>query len=673
MDTSYSNNSLIYWKWDNSSLEEQSIIEKVSDLCSRTKMQYVSLGLHWVEKEFFDEELLAALKVCSRELHKHGRKFIVEVCSRKEGEAFFRSFPNDIAYLTTATEVQLDDHGKGRAEVDTSKAPHFWRISQHQAKILCGYTLVKGEGNRFESGSQALIKEGIVLETDPSGKSSVEVDLGGKLADKQAVVFVGVPQPIPDLASENINKLYTQMLDALKGINVDGLMSDEWGYDVNFGIDENPEDPKMKGEVFFKHISYSKNFDKSYQDLSGESLLENLLYLFYEDDGNRGRSIKAVNDYHKTFRSIMRRNDEDMYRLAKEKLGDETFYGAHPTWWGNNYKQNFEGFKNGFYWWEAKRDIAQTDEIVIMPIRTALAHKWESPYWYNMWYSMGTRDIKTYYRESWENLRFGGRTHYLSYECPNEQVVLELKPEPLLENIEEMDRLIRTTDPYQKAAADSRVLILFGMENSLNWFYNDQVSPPWYPEHKVLSKVLECTDRVFADYLCDLVPTSEIINGSLKIDEGKVTYGSQEYDAVVLLGPDSMEPGVFTFISKLDPSRLMVAGDFSDYYDGSPLSDEDISILKRGIYEEDLYCPEKIVSVLKEWDIDANRFDNGCVMQDGSIIFTAEGKQASGNPLRVEASYKDTHISFEGEDFLLLRKGDKGFQPHYLKGNLSIK
>ncbi|MDE6274771.1 MAG: hypothetical protein K2L87_06980, partial [Clostridiales bacterium] len=78
-----------------------------------------------------------------------------------------------------------------------------------------------------------------------------------------------------------------------------------------------------------------------------------------------------------------------------------------------------------------------------------------------MWYSMGTRDINTYYVETWRNLRFGGRTHYLGYECPNEAVVLELKPQGMLESIEDMDARVRMYDGVV-SQPDCKLLLLFG-------------------------------------------------------------------------------------------------------------------------------------------------------------------------------------------------------------------
>ena len=664
------NKSVIYWKWDDTILESD-LRGKFEDLCSRMDVGSVFIGLHWIHHRFLDTEVQEALRLCCRELHSRGIRLISEACPRNEAATFFERHPGEVAFVTTATEVALDGEGKGQALVDTSPIPHYWRTIRHVGPTLLRAFLVEKTGERRYAPDSAEPADAAVrLRPAEENHTLVSVDAGAGAAWKTAVVFVGIPQPIPDLASDAFGAFYARLLRPLKEIGMDGVMSDEWGYDVIIRTKEAEGEPNYykKPVIYFEHVTYSDNFARRYRELCGRELKDDLLRFYYTEDGRRERSIGCVNDYHAAFRDIMRRNDETMYRLCKEILGPDAFYGVHPTWWGNNFLQNFEGFKNGFYWWEAKRDIAQTDEIVLLAIRTALAHKWGGDCWYNMWYSMGTRDIRTYYRDTWASVRFGGRTHYLGYECPNEAVVLELKPEGLLEKIEEMDARVRLLDPVQNAMPDCRVLVLFGMQNALNWYYNDPPSPPWYPRHKVLSTVLECTDRIFGQFLCDLVPTTEVENGSLFADGGRVRYGSQDYDAVVLLGADSLSPACFPFLQKVDPARLIVAGEALTFDDGAPLSDACRKVLDRGVRLSSLDCAQEVIETLKGWGIAGNRFENGCVLQDGSLLFTAEGLEASRNPLSVHIRHGELSVDFEGEDFLFLQYRDGDYAPLYPAG-----
>lgn len=667
------NKSVMYWKWDDSIIASD-LVWKINDLCDRFDLGSIFIGLHWIHHRFIDPEVQNALKLCCDEFHRRGVRVISEACPRNEAATYFEKYPEEIAWLTAATEITLDENGCGSAEVKVPPVDHYWRTIEHvKPAELVTFLIEKTGKGTFAPGSDRKVSG--ITTVSPEGKTArVQVDAGKDGAGKCAVVFVGIPQTIPDLASDGFGEFYEFLLRTVKEAGVDGVMSDEWGYDVILDVENADTDPQAyrRRELYMEHLTWSKGFDRRYSQVCNRSLKDDLLRLFYTEDGNRAASIRCVNDYHAAFRAIMRSNDDTMYELCKKVLGPDAFYGVHPTWWGNNYLQNFEGFKNALYWWEAKRDIAQVDEIVIMAIRTALAHKWGGDTWYNMWYSMGTRDIKSYFRDTWNSVRYTGRTHYLGYECPNEAVVLELKPAGLLESIEEMDARVRPLDPVQNAMPDCRVLVLFGMQNALNWHYDTQVTPPWYPRHKVLTPVLQTADQLFGKYLCDLVPTTEIENGSLIADGGKVRYGTQTYDAVILLAPNSMSASCYSFLQKVDPRRLIVAGKATEFADGTPLTARCAAVLDRGIRLESIECADKLAEVLADWGIAPNRWDNGCVAQDGSVTFTAEGLKATGNPLSVHVCHGDTRIDFEGEDVLFLQPHGDGWKAVFPAGKCLI-
>lgn len=384
-----------------------------------------------------------------------------------------------------------------------------------------------------------------------------------------------------------------------------------------------------------------------------------MLHCYFAPVGAEHVRIAAINQYVSVLRGTMADNDREMMAAMKEILGPDKFYGIHPTWWGSVDSLNFEVFKNGFYWWEAERDIAQTDETVIMPIRTALAHKWGSFFWYNMWYSMGTLDINTYFKETWNNLRYGGRTHYHGYECPNEAVVLELAKEGMLEQLEEMDARVRQIEPYQTSQPDSRVLVLFGMEAVSNWKLCGKPHPNWTPQNVNLDLVLNTAAELYDTLIFDLVPTTEIANGSLVFQDGKVVYGTQDYDTVVLLFPESMDKSCFDFIRKLDAEKLLIYGNSTMYNDGLSLSEEHKEILDKAKVRED-EVPEvsRIAEDILATGAAKNRFENGCIFQDGSAVFTGDGTKNKGNKLQVDCELSGHKIAFTGEDFLFIRLND---------------
>lgn len=629
------NKSIMYWKWDDSNLDQATLEEKINDLTARTEITYISIGTHWCKLSYDDPTRNYYMGECARLLHEKGRKVIFERCPRTEGLAFLKKYPTECCYLVKLCPIPLDKDGNGKIQIDFDPVYHYTAVFNQDGEheLLKTWAFKSVGDDTFLDGSLAEITSVSSSISAEEKKIIISVSGAPEKCDK-AVVAVAFKQPIPDLASDKLPSFYEELMVFAKAAKLDGAMSDEWGYDVILHI--NTPNPYDDNTLSMEHLPYSQNFDRFFKERTGYGLLENFLFLEYAPEGNTDKRKKTINDFLHAYRALMAKNDEDMYDLTKKYLGKDSFFGVHPTWWGSVDKLNFEFYKNGFYWWQAKRDIAQTDETVIIPIRTALAHKFKSEYWYNMWYSMGTRDIKTYFTETYQNMLFGGKTHYLGYECPNESVVLAFKPQGLMEQIEEVDVNARMLDGVL-SQPDSRVLVLFGFDAVGNWAEATTALPPWTPKNKRLDYVLNTTHELFNEYLCDLVPTDEIDNGSLKLNCGKPVYGNQEYDAVVFLYPVDLNDAENNFINALNVPLLCT--------DSAKVSE--------------------IVEFLKKSGIEKNRLINAAKMQDGSRIFVSDGKKPSGNDLNIDVDFYGK-VKFKGEDFLYISPdGKKIISPKY--------
>lgn len=577
---------------------------------------------------------------------------MVECCIRGEAEPFCREYPGEPAYLVSLYDGEADHQGAIRFPHEP--VWHYWRCSggNGEHRVFAAYRLKKTGSHTYESlekldkfTSRAIsTKDGFEIEV-----SSPEIREGETLA-----AVVGFPQPIPDLAHPKLLTYFHQMARHAADLGADGAFSDEWGYDVILKIVQpNPYDDR---ELNLRHLSYSEHMERRYQDTYGESLLDAMPDLFCAGSQRR---VELVNRYMRLLREICTQNEEEMYQVVKEELGPDAFWGVHPTWWGSVDKQNFEFFKNGFYWWDARRDYAQTDEMVSCSIRTALAHRFDSPVWYNMWYSMGTRDISTYYTETWNNLRFGGRTHYLGYECPNEAVVLDLRPKGLLESIERMDQRIRLFDGLD-SQPDCRVLVFFGYEAVSNWA-DVGLEIPWTPENPRLMKVLQTSDKLFQSCLCDLVPSYAVENGSLTVDaDGKAHYGNQTYDAVIALYPNGMTQEAERFLRSLDPEKLILCG--TEQW-------RDLAAKGASVFA-DIPAAANLAAMTDNMGVPRNRTESGCVLQDGGMIFTGDGKLPTGNPLQVELDLGGKQIRFHGKDALWISAD--GAQAIFPEGTLTV-
>lgn len=677
------NSTILTWKWEDITMSVDMEAE-IAELASRFSPSMLCISLHWVHKSFDDAELQNKIKECQYYLEKKGIRLIVETCPRNEAAGFYQAYPEEsVAYLAHYETLTLDENGFGEKELPVETIAHYWRFSPDYGieKIYSAVCFTPGtKYMTYEPDSLRPLQDVSLKHCGDFNRITVRA--GKENAGKTAYVSLLTRQPIPDLASDRLPDYFRKMAGILKNTSpaIGGTFSDEWGYDVILKISEpNPYDDN---NLFIRHLSVSDAFAAKYAaQFPGCSLEEDFFHLQYAPADNPALRIAAVNRYFTVYRSITEKNDRDMYEITKEFFGDDAFYGVHPTWWGSVDSLNFEFFKNGFYWWNAKRDIAQTDEMVIMPIRTALSHKWGSSIFYNMWYSMGTRKIETYYHDTWNSVRFGGRTHHHSYRCPNEPVVLELAGEGLLESLEEMEKKVRIIDNLQKTAADCRVLVLFGMEAVSNWALslgNDEkrvLTPPWAPQNPKLDAVLNTANALFDFRLCDLVPTNEITSGSLYIQEnGLPCYGTQSYDAVLLFYPECMTPQCYAFLDALDKSRLIVCGSASLYADGTALSDKDAALLQKA-YKRYPSLPEASLldADLQALSVAANRTQSGCALQNGDWIFTAVGEKATGNRLHVKECVNGCDIAFEGDDFLYLDCSGQEMIPHHGGGQFTCK
>ena len=612
-------------------LQPNVMTQKVRDLTSRTQIGNIFIGMEWLHHDFMSETMTAAFRQAISLLHDAGRRAIIECCLRGEGAPFYEENPGDPAWLVTVREATADSLGTVR--VPHEQVWHYWRHTgdRGEHRVLALYRMVKCGQFRY---SRLEKLESFTSRAIPTESGfTLEITCPDAAEGQTLAAVVGFPQPIPDLAHPALPEYFRKMARHAASLGADGLFSDEWGYSVILDIKTpNPYDDK---ELSIRHLSYSRHMEQLYSSMFGESLLDKLIDLFYA--GNPARR-SMIDRYLRLLRHICTQNDEQMYAITKQELGADAFWGVHPTWWGSRDEQNMEFFKNGMYWWDARRDYAQTDESVLLPIRTAMAHRFSSEVWYNMWYSLGTRDIRTYYPESWQNLRFGGRTHYLGYECPNEAVVLDLRPIGLLESIEKMDRRIRLFDGVN-AQPDCRLLLMFGFEAVSNW---DAVgmAPPWRPINPRLMKLLQTADQIFSHMLCDLVPSYAAENNSLYINaNGKAQYGNQEYDAVIALFPQDMSAPARNFLEKLDPRKKILCGNPQETMEAAALL-------------PDIPPAGNLVAMAEHLGVRANRTENGCLLQDGSMIFTGSGSEATGNTLNIDISLGGHSICFRGFDAL---------------------
>lgn len=642
------NRCIIYWKWEKSVLENDRYKTELREMCERSSFRYLYISFHHLGVPYDDKQLYDAIAETSSFLKKSGRGLILDIDVRNEFIAYQKAGGKKSIRIGFCTG-KLDENGTAKVCV---KDPLSGRVGRGNQPVSPSeiYGAWCFAADRQNKAVKSTVHTPRVTLKKEGGETEFSVDGGRQSAGYRFVVAARYDLNLPDVFSDSIYPLYDEMFRFYRDLPLDGVANDEWGQDLilEYNCDT--------GIYWAKMFPYSDEFEREFSKEYGHPLKENLLYFACFVQGEEEKTYQFINEYLECFRSFMKKNNDWFYNESKRVFGEDIFIGVHCTFWGDPYDFSVDILHNGIDWWEVRRDISQTDEYCILPIRLALMHKWGSPYWYNMWYSGNTQQIHTYYEETWRNVRFGGRTDYLGYECVNEPGVVKLRNQGYLEAIDRMEKQISEIDDHVKSQPDSSLLILFGMESVSNWMVA-------YGEAQVtrgrgtMTSVLQYANAVFSACNCDLVPTSEVVNGSVRLAGRRVRYGSQEYDAVIFVSPEGVHSEVLGFLQKyaLQGGKLAVLGKCSRLFDGEDAKDAFDSLKKSANFTSDeLITPQQTVSLLEKWGVATNRVPNGCIYRDGTVVLTPDAVLPADNYFESRFTFEGHDICFKGNDYLVL-------------------
>ena len=321
--------------------------------------------------------------------------------------------------------------------------------------------------------------------------------------------------------------------------------------------------------------------------------------------------------------------------------GPKAVVATHPTWWPFPDRREFK--KNGLDWWIARRDWAQTDEITPYGVRTALAKKWNSPVWFNMYYSSTVPD---YQAEMWAGALSGGRIDYHALwpvdekAMPNEERYRSLFRGGLMRG----DCRVRLLNFITGSPLDCPVAVVFGQPGAMNW------AGPAYDDIG-----LALSDALWrAGYPADLIPTTEIWAGSLAIGtDGCVQYGPQRYRSVVLYHPELDKRATADFFVKAAKGKtaLWRVGDWTRDFDGKAF-DGSVSLPgKMGVVRDAKEAFEQVARQLRVLGVGlqppadrtlgfgdcrtvAPPVKGACRLLDGTVIVASGAGAAAGDPIR---------------------------------------
>jgi hypothetical protein len=355
----------------------------------------------------------------------------------------------------------------------------------------------------------------------------VEQSAGGVTVEPgaAAIVVAAFEYRTPDVFAPALLEFQNSIYEQYRDIPLDGGMKDEWGFPPVFN--RGPRD----GDFW-----YSTAFAAAWRAAGGGEMIHDCALMFAGLGGTLAERITAVDRYERLVLERNARIERHFYENVKRVWGASAFVGTHATW---GIMPTGDAFKNGYDWWQAPRDYGQTDEDWPYPIRTSLAKRWGQPVWFNQYYNT---DAAAYAPELWRAARNGGRINfhplYPGHGAPERDALLLASP------VMRAEARVRLLNYVTRAPIDSPVAIVFNHRAALNWL------EPHFGD-------LGCD---YADelarlgYRADVIPSSEIGVGALRVEDGFVTYGKQRYRAVVLL---NAEGGMLDFAARAAASRTL--------------------------------------------------------------------------------------------------------------------
>ena len=496
-------------------------------------------------------------------------------------------------------------------------------------RLVCVYSFVR----RAEGIDPATVKDiteaGVVSVADGVRRLTVTVPAE---AGHSVCVIAAHAYLTPDVFAPHLLAFQREIVRLYADLPLAGVMKDEWGFP-----------PDHTGNSAHDRTWYSSEMAQVYAKRScGRDLVRDALLMCAGEKGRERERQAAINCYRTVCRERNAAIEDDYYRTGKATFGAASVVVTHATWIPYPGAQEFR--KNGLDWWQATRDIGQSDESTPYPCRTSLAKRWGYPLWYNQFYSPKP---EAYARELWSDALSGGRVNfhplYPRAKGSIEDSHLELMRQRFMIGVARL----RMLDFITRAPLDCPVAVVFGHACAMNW------AGPSY--NRVGLEV--ASSLCAAGYLADLIPSSLVGASALRIDAGGyVCLGPQRYRAVVLYQPEFGDESDAAFFSRAAAGRsaVFMVGDWTRDGEAHPL--DAMARLGANIRKcaGDEVCVEAVTTFLKDagvsnvsgwtqrvqcWGhpgggtLSAPPTEGHSALTDGTYVRIAGSKDSAGDPI----------------------------------------
>lgn len=593
------------------------------------------------------------IKAAAAYAREKGMAMVMDLDVRLARQAFMEKYPAEMQEIVRVREAPMAGSGEATVAVEPLN------LGDHYTHRARGYDSIGGRVLQAYSGLAG--PEGIEPESveDITGRCRVEkadkdglavaIPCGPGDEGRTAFVLAAFTLFTPDVYAPHLIEFERGILKQYGDVALAGACKDEWGFPGRFK-------PRTDD------VWYSESMAQAYgRRRPGRDLARDLLPMVKGERGRDGARAAAINHYMEMNRERNAEVENAFYAGIKEVFGPQAMSGTHPTWFP--FPTPEEAFKNGLDWWSVRRDLAQTDEATPFCARTALAKKWRSPVWYNMYYD---RDIKAYEEDLWRHVLGGGRMNFHPL-YPNDEVdrTTSLMSADLLR----ADCRVRLLNLISTATVDCPVAVIFGHPSALNW------TGPGFADVG-----LAVTDALWAvGYYADLIPSSEISSGALTVGgDGSVQYGPQRYKAAVLYNPQWERPRVAEFFQQAagGPTRLYRVGEWTHDFWGNEF-DGDAALPAAMVEVDAADCAREIIEQLRASGAVAQtpgtprgvagftqsvmpEPSGRCRLLDGTLILASGRNDVMGDPIQTTVNVDGHEVTFDAVGVAAVRLDERG-------------
>jgi hypothetical protein len=589
--------------------------------------------------EVTDPRVHDQVKQAAQYAEAHDMRLVMDLDVRVARKAFMERYPDELQEILRLREVAMSDSGEATLTVEPLRLGDHYTPSYPSVsgRVVCVYSYVADSQGIEPDSVQDITARVKIVEATPH-VVKVAIPCTKEDHGRTACMMAAWKLLTPDVFAPHLLEFQRGLLKQYADVSLAGAWKDEWGFPGRFA-------PRTDDAWFSPFMAEAYR-----QRRPGHDLVRDLLLMCKGEKGRGSQRVAAINHWMEMNWQRNRQIEADFYRAVKEVFGREAVVGVHPTWYPSLCKE--EVFKNGWDWWVVQRDLAQTDESTPFCARTALAKKWRSPLWYNMYYASS---VESYQDDLWRHALAGGRMNYHPvYPRPKGKPPVSLLTGPLFR----ADCRISLLNYISTAPVDCPVAVVFGHPCALNW-----AGPAW------ADAGLAVTNGLWQDgFYADLIPTSEITNGSLTIaEDGTIVYGPQRYRAVVLCHPQYEREAVAQFFQKAasaSKTALYRLGDWTEDFDGRPFSGNAALPRQMQVPADATACVRDVIARLREAGVEpqtpstmhtAGSFppsmmpnrSGQCRLLDGTLILAAGENDVMGDPIQKTVRLNGQEVRFD--------------------------